>query len=254
MKNKEAIEVSKQIDAYIRGKLSTKEIDELWLLFLKNPNYYELFETELHLRNLIQKNRHAGGAIIEKRARKMRMYRWVVAAAAMVIVVLTLQFYVIESTPGLDTLALNTISYSEMAAGNVDRSDEEYVINFETEFNRATAAAYMLKKDESIEMFIELKRSVINESQRGRIEFNLAILYYNSSEFELARDSFITVTNFEELDEIYIERAWWFLANTYLKLNDQENAIEAIRMVKLLDGNNREIATRLLDTLNDRGQ
>lgn len=254
MKNKEAIEVSKQIDAYLRGKLSKREIDELWLLFLKTPKYYELFETELHLRNLIQKNRHAGGTIIRKRANKTRINQWVMAAAATVIVVLTIQFYVIDRTPDLDTLALTSISYNEMAAGNVVRSDDDHAINFESEMNRAAAAAHMLKKDESIEMFRELKRSVVNESQRGRIEFNMAILYYNSSEFELARDSFISVTNSDDVDEIYIERAWWFLANTYLKMNDQERAMEAVRKVKLLDGNNRELATRLHDTLNKRGQ
>ncbi len=254
MKNKETIEISKRIDAYIRGNLSKKEIDELWLLFLKNPHYYDLFETELHLRSLTLKNKHFGGKIIDKRGHKKRIKQWVMAAAATVIVVLTIQFYIIDTTPGIDTLALNSISYNEMAAGNVERSDDDFMINFETEMNRAMAAAYMLKKDESIEMFRDLKASVINESQRVRIEFNLAILYYNSSEFELARDSFITVTQSNAVDEIYIERAWWFLANTYLKMNDQEKAMEAVLRVKNLNGNNRDLATTLLETLNERGQ
>ncbi len=252
MKNKETIEISKRIDAYIRGNLSKNEIDELWLLFLKNPYYYELFETELHLRNLTQKNKHSGSKIIEKRDSRTNIKQWVMAAAATVIVVLTIQFYFLDSTPDIDTLALNSISYNEMAAGDAERSDDDFVINFETEMNRAMAAAYMLKKDESIEMFRELKGSVVNESQRVRIALNLAILYYNSSEFELARDSFITVTHSNAVDEIYVERAWWFLANTYLKMNDQERAMEAILKVKLLNGNNRDLASTLLDTLNER--
>lgn len=252
MKNKEKIEISKQIDAYIRGKLSKREIDSLWLQFLKNPNYYELFETELHLKKLTQNKWHSGELIIDKRDRKTSIKLWIMAAAATVIVALTIQFYITESESELDSLALSFIAYNEMAAGNVDRSDDEHTISVETDMNRAMAAAYMSNADESMEIFNDLKGSVANESQRARIEFNLAILHYNRSEFELARKSFITVKSSNAIDDIYVERAWWFLANTYLKLNDEEEAMEAIRNVKLLDGKNRDLASALLETLNKR--
>lgn len=253
MKNKETIEVSKRIDAYIRGELSKSEIDELWLLFLKNPYYYELFETELHLRNLTQKKRGSEGLIIGKRDRSTSIKKWIMAAAATVIIVLTLQIFLTDSTPDLDSLALSSIAYNEMAAGNVERSDDDYTISIETNMNRAMAAAYMLKEDESLEMFRELKGSVENESQKARIEFNMAILHYNRSEFEIARDLFITVTDSEEIDLIYIERAWWLLANTYLKMNSLDEAMEAILMVKFLEGKNSELASTLLETLKKRG-
>lgn len=253
MKNKEKIEISTKIDAYIRGNLSKREIDELWLLFLKNPSYYELFETELHLRNLIQKNRYSGGIIIRKKDRTTSIKQWVMAIAATAIIVLTIQIYLMDSTPGLDALALTSIPYNEMVAGNVERSDDDSIIRLETDLNRAMAVAYMLKEEDSLEMFRVLKDSVVNESQMIRIEFNMAILHYNRSEFELARDAFISVTNSEALDETYIEHAWWFLANTYLKMNDHEEAMEAILKVKLLDGKNSDLASTLLDTLNKRG-
>jgi len=40
------------IEAYILGRLNQKEIDELWIEFLRSPEWYDLFETELHLRSL----------------------------------------------------------------------------------------------------------------------------------------------------------------------------------------------------------
>jgi len=55
-----------------------------------------------------------------------------------------------DSATGLDTLALASISYNEMASGNVERSDDENSIAFEADINRAMAAAYMSKEDESI--------------------------------------------------------------------------------------------------------
>ena len=41
--------IIKEINRYIKGELGPAEIDELWVEFLKNPEYYEWFETELHL-------------------------------------------------------------------------------------------------------------------------------------------------------------------------------------------------------------
>ena len=52
MTEKNIIRMQKMIEAYILGKLDQKEIDLLWIEFLKEPEWYDLFETELHLRSL----------------------------------------------------------------------------------------------------------------------------------------------------------------------------------------------------------
>ena len=44
-----------RIEKYIRGKLNQDEIDQLWVEFLKDPEWYSIFETDLHLRVLINK-------------------------------------------------------------------------------------------------------------------------------------------------------------------------------------------------------
>ena len=251
MTNKKEIEVSKLIDAYIRGKLSQREIDDLWIIFLESPHFYELFETELHLRNLILKEKHSGGLITEKMNRQTKVLYWSLAAAAIVMIALTIQFYFTDQYPDLDTLALSSISYQEMAAGNVERSDES-VMSIESGMNQAMAEAYISRESEAIRMFKDLQSSAVNESQKGRIKFNLAILHYNQSEYELARDLFISATDSETLDPVYKERAWWFLANTHLKLNDQPEALKAILMVQFLDGRNSRAATNLHEALKKR--
>lgn len=43
------IQTQQQIVRYINGELPTEEIDKLWINFLKAPDWYEYFETELHL-------------------------------------------------------------------------------------------------------------------------------------------------------------------------------------------------------------
>ena len=44
----------KRIDQYIRGGLTQEEIDELWIEFIKKPEWYRIFETDLHIRSLIK--------------------------------------------------------------------------------------------------------------------------------------------------------------------------------------------------------
>lgn len=50
----EDLKTFKKIEAYILGKLSESEVDELWVEFLKTPEWYELFEIELLLTHLAQ--------------------------------------------------------------------------------------------------------------------------------------------------------------------------------------------------------
>jgi len=40
-----------QIEAYILGKLSSEAIDDLWIEFIRDPELYLMFETELMLRS-----------------------------------------------------------------------------------------------------------------------------------------------------------------------------------------------------------
>jgi len=43
------IDIMQRIEKYILGKLTQKEIDELWIEFLIEPEWYKYFETYLHL-------------------------------------------------------------------------------------------------------------------------------------------------------------------------------------------------------------
>ena len=45
---REEIELLKTIDVYIKGRLTESEIDELWVSFLKNPEYLDWLIIETH--------------------------------------------------------------------------------------------------------------------------------------------------------------------------------------------------------------
>lgn len=44
-----------RIEDYLLGKLNQKEIDELWIEFIKDPEWYEVFEIEIALRYMARK-------------------------------------------------------------------------------------------------------------------------------------------------------------------------------------------------------
>jgi len=41
--------MQEKIEKYVRGELSCEEVDELWAIFLSDPDWYEYFSTWLHL-------------------------------------------------------------------------------------------------------------------------------------------------------------------------------------------------------------
>jgi len=38
-------EIKKKIQQYIEGELSEKEVDELWMIFFKNPKWLDYYES-----------------------------------------------------------------------------------------------------------------------------------------------------------------------------------------------------------------
>lgn len=50
------IVTQRKVEQYIRGKLSDKEVDMLWERFLSVPEWFNYFETELHLRVMGKEN------------------------------------------------------------------------------------------------------------------------------------------------------------------------------------------------------
>ena len=47
MNEKRIIDMMQRIEKYILGKITQKEIDELWIEFLKDPEWYIILKTDL---------------------------------------------------------------------------------------------------------------------------------------------------------------------------------------------------------------
>lgn len=258
MDNKEKIELLKQVDLYIRGELSQDEIDELWKILLQNPEYYDWFETEVHLQSLIRKGIRPDfgkGSDSNTNSSIFQLYKgWIFAAAAAVILAVGLQFLSLDQPAEIHSLALAEIDPSNLTGADVLRSNSQSATDTDISVNEALASAYEGETDEAIEMFLNILKETesISKRQRATAEMNLGILFYNKGEYEQAKKHFLTITEMEEIPEYQKEQSWWFLGNTYLNLNQLHEARDAVFEAYSFSGRFQSAALSLLKKLDLR--
>lgn len=257
MKEQEKIQLLERIDQYIRGELSQDEIDELWKQFLQHPEWYDWFETELHLRSLIKKGKKPNfGKGEEPEGSKptaIKGYKvWIYAAAAAVILAIGLQFFSFEQDEPIQSFALAEIEESNLIGADVLRSDERPAEGLDVAINEALATAYEGDTEKAIEEFQELLTQSPNNQQRARIEMNLGILFYNSGEYESAKTHFQSITEIENIEDHQKEKSWWFLGNVLLNLDQPRAAREAVFNAYSMNGGYQSAALSLLKKLDVR--
>lgn len=256
MNDQEKIELQQTIDQYIKGELSQDEIDELWIEFLKQPEWYDWFETQVHLSSLIKKGKRPSftkGENPSDATQSSIDYKvWFYAAAAAVILAISLQFFTFEQQQPIPSLALTEIEQSNLIGADVLRSTDTPAENLDVAINDALATAYNGETEEAIEQFQELLNESPNNTQQVRIEMNLGILFYNSGNFESAKNHFQSITEMDGIEDYEEEKSWWFLGNVLLNLNHPRQAREAVFNAYSMDGQYQSEALALLKKLDRR--
>lgn len=247
--------IYREINRYIDGKLSEKEIESLWEIFVENPEYYEWFETELHLRDLAkeanQKNITTITSLNGKPEGGTRRYSktWIFAVAAAILIGIGFQFYFIQDSGSFHPYSMNQIEIDEMSGTDILRSDESTVSKIDVEISRALSLAYEGELNDAISKFNSLLLQNPEPGQEANIMMNLGILHYNMRNFEEAKDYFETASESDVMNKFFREKAWWFLGNAYLNLEMLEEARETVYQVYIAEGRFESSAERLLQSL-----
>ncbi|MDZ7717933.1 MAG: hypothetical protein U5K72_03810 [Balneolaceae bacterium] len=257
MKEQDKIQLLEKIDQYIKGELSQDEIDELWKQFLQHPEWYDWFETELHLRSLIKKkkrpNFNTDNAANRSTNPNLKKYRrWIYAAAAAVLLAIGLQFFGYEQSEPVSGFALAEIDQSNLIGADVLRSDDIPAGELDVAINEALATAYEGETEEAIAEFQELLAESPNNQQQARIEMNLGILFYNSGDYESAKNHFRSIVEIENIEDYQKEKAWWFLGNAHLNVEEPRAAREAVFNAYSMNGRYQSAALALLKKLDVR--
>lgn len=255
------------IDRYIRGDLNHTEIDSLWEKFLETPEYFDWFETELHLRKFAQEqngngngNGNPGSPLNLNQSpngsNKIGLTgssygNWILGVAAIVILAFGVRFFLTDPGPAAYDFTIDRIDYIELAGADITRSDIQSTEESEVVLNQGIALAYNGDEMQAAEMF----KSVLNQSSDqgllSRAGMNIGIVYYNMGKYTEAAVHFENAASYGNISSFFEEKALWFLGNAYLNMNQMQKASEALHRVKGFGGRYETDAAAFLQRMDE---
>src|SRR5699024_5765428 len=235
------VSLEKKIEAYISGHLSEEESQQLWEELLKRPDYIELLNTELAARTIHRTNRIS--AQNEQKDQhtlvyqKLQIWKWVGIAAAIILLVVSINYFKNTSSPTADSLAIKNINLSEnLISPSVLRSSEQQITPADSMLNLAYGAAIRGKLSEAVPFYDHIISRYPNQSVAVKALLNKGIILFNKGKFDKAKISFEKVIQKSESNSFNKEKGYWFLGNTYINSDQPDSARQALLKAKQMNG------------------
>lgn len=251
----EELKFEKKLDAYLRGDLSPEEVDQLWISFMKHPELYEHFETELAFLQLMQEK---GGSQDRPRAQESGTFtRYKLLGIAAAILLFLGLWWSYEHMATNDTAYVSDqIAVTQLESVPVNRSASASNDQLYTRLNTGLEAALSDRTDEALNIFSELADAGMPEVSLTA-SLNRGILLYNQMNYTEALGAFdhvIYSTDKENMSEkvnLVQEKARWFKAHVLLKNGQTEAAKNELKHVVEASGVFKKQAQQVLNKLND---
>lgn len=243
------IEITKKIDQYIRGDLKDSEIDELWIEFLKKPELYHLFETELLLKDL--GNKKYGEAVPSSPGNSIfQTYKMQFFALAAIITISFGIFMITMLQPAdIRSFAIESIHPDEIIGADNFRSNQENRLNSALLLNKGLEAALENRSDDAVTLFESVLKNDSEPLHKIRAHYNLGILHYNNGQFQESVESFEIIDIHLVSQEYLKEKIMWFLGNAMLQNNQFNKSRDVLQRVIEMNGNYLKEATLLQQQL-----
>ncbi len=247
-------DVARLIDDYLKGRLNQSQIDHLWVLLMQNPEYYPLLETQAAMKRMdVDKIRRKleekddddslddqepySGFVKDSKT------PWVTALAAVVVIAVLLNIFRNPVETVIHPL-IDEIHTANLVAPDISRSAASEMSNFEQVLYRAYLLSLSGNTDGAIEEYERLLE--YDEIKRNWVNYNLAIMYYNTGQHLTSAELFQAV-DCEQLDgTVRAESCYWFMTNSFLAVNDLERARESAEIVLQRGSIYRQDAIELL--------
>lgn len=236
-------DIEKRIDRYINGRLSPEEIDNLWAELVQDEDHLDYLKSVANLKSVIERRRKN-----KKRARIRRM--WSYAAAAVLVlalgVMLVLNTSVFTGPDSVQPVDSIELDYYRSVEGEAARTGTKTVIT--DAINLANTGNF----EQAVSLLEKELEGDITPAWESEVNLTLGSLYYNESQYREAIPHYeVVIENREELDVLTLEKAYWYLGNTYFQLEEMEMAKEHIRKAYELNGAYRRVAQSYLKALAD---
>lgn len=239
-----------KIHDYLEGSLNEEQVDELWAELLGDDEAYEYMQTFALLRKMEgDENRDRSSESIPlelpRESRKNTPVYYLRAAAAVAAVILV-SVITVYQTPyfgnGGVTAPVTSIDYGIERSGDIPN-------HVESVKSRVIELSGLNKTDEAI-LYIdnEVENGDLTEAEILELQILKGSIYYNNGRYRDAR--LVFQKGAEEIDRqsdsLNYEKNLWYLANTLLQLQENEQALELVEEVIRLDGSYGRVAENLL--------
>lgn len=249
------LELEKQIDAYIKGKLSEEEAQKLWEKLLQHPEYIELLETELGIKSIMEKrssdiddNSSASESGVIYSLQKYG--KWMAAAAAVAILVVAVNILQVDTNQAIKDSAEKSFNLAEnLSSAQIMRDQKSDIAPADSLLNRGFEAAISGEVSQAVEMYDEIIEKYGDQPAAVQAYLNKGIIQYNSGSFGKSIKSFQAVLKNVDDKAVVEEKAYWYLGNAYINIEKLDDAREAIHSAYAMDGIYRKPAFRLLRKL-----
>lgn len=218
--NSRDIELERQIDAYIKGRLTDEETRQLWVTLLQRPGYLSLLQTEIELSQLY----NAKTSVWE------RYGKWFASAAAAILLITALHFFTVDKIAPSTGLAEPTINLLEnLASAEVTRSPGSDPGPADSLLNAGFKAAVSGEIERAGNLFQQVIQDHKGSPAVSKAQLNLGILQYNTGNYEASIELFNkTISGTATADSLLLERAFWYLGNAYANVGQLKEAQRAV--------------------------
>lgn len=236
-------ELEEKIDRYVNGQLSPDEIDELWAELIQDDYHLDYMKSVANLKAVIDQRRK------EKQARQQRQ-RWYYTAAAAIILILGvlgyMNFYAQPDAASIQPKASVELNYYRSEGGDLKNNGEPDIIQ----------NAIQLANTGDVKKAISLLQGELKESSSptwiAQLSLNIGSLHYNQGEFKKALTYYKKVVeNKSEVDMLTLEKAYWYMGNAYLHMDNLTEARSTIKKAYELNGAYRRVSKSYLEALSD---
>jgi tetratricopeptide (TPR) repeat protein len=238
---KEKIEIEEKIDRYIDGELSQEEIDDLWVTLIQHEEYIDYLKTSANLKDMAEK----------KKTNQENNTVWMYAAAAAIVLLLvvfgSLQTSYFDNSSDIQPIETIELDYYRSAENLTAAAEREQIIREAIElFNED-------KFEEAVSMLNEERNSARDVEWISRLDITLGTLYYNTDRFNNASFYFKDiVANYKnQVKVLTLEKAYWYLGNSYFQMDNLDEAEKAMRSAYELNGAYSRVAKSYLDAMDD---
>lgn len=243
-------DIQKRIDSYVKGLLSEEDITELWVQFAKNPELIDQLELEVGVKQLIEEGVLSTSKTKRSKITTLPHWTWHAAAAAVLLMVATIQLFQVNTKTELNQFITKTIALDQIETGDGVRAKEMVVAKADSLLNLGFSAFISGNTRQALSLYNEVIENYDTEPYGSKAFTNKGILQYNEGEYESSVQSFDAALTRVSDSRMIEEKAHWYKGNALVNLGELEAARISVFNAYSLDGVFRKPAFLLLQKLN----